>query len=287
MSWFPESDETLRYQGPVVFASGLAAKVATMRWFRDEAGRDIAAELPGWPEGPVYTPRSDKQAQATTVLGGIGKGIVVVAAMAVNAVSNANPNVSFGADVGRPTDPAREVDDFPVLVATPGTIARTLPYQLDPDRRGPRYTTELVVTEHRVLVLGADRDAGPAPSEVLWEAPRGVLASVVLHAHGNGDLTLVFEDGSWARLRLWEGAVAAIQVTAELCPAKRVELGELALKKLKTRAAPTKLPYTWEAVVRDDGSLVAQRVLDLDGRTARGPNQYPVTKWVEVPASGA
>jgi hypothetical protein len=93
MDWYPASGETLRYRGRISFATGRATKVAGMRWFRDEHGRDIAGELPGWPEGPVYTPRSDAAARTTKTLGGIGKGVVVLTAMAINAVSNANPNV--------------------------------------------------------------------------------------------------------------------------------------------------------------------------------------------------
>src|ERR1051326_8070256 len=101
MDWYPASDETLLYRGRVSFATGRAAKVAGMRWFRDQAGRDISRELPGWPEGPAYTPRGDAAARTTKTLGGIGKGVVVLAAMAINAVSNANPNVSGGGGARR------------------------------------------------------------------------------------------------------------------------------------------------------------------------------------------
>ena len=245
-----------------------------------------AAELPGWPEGPVYTPRSEAAARTSKTLGGIGKGVVVLAAMAINAVSNANPDVPTG-DGARSADPSQETDDFPVLVAAPGTIARTLPYQLDPDRRPPHHATDLAVTERRVLVLGVDTQAGLDPAQVLWEAPREALGSVVKHAFGTngGDLGFVFGDGSRARLNLRDGAAAAIQLTAELCPAHRVELSELALKKLKNRSAPTKLEHTWEAVLQDDGRVTAQRVFVIKGKQTRDSNQYNVTKWVEVPGA--
>jgi hypothetical protein len=67
-----------------------------------------------------------------------------------------------------------------------------------------------------------------------------------------------------------------------------VELGELALKKLKSRARPIKLEYTWEAVLQDDGRVVAQRVYVIKGKQSRGGGefeQYNVTKWVEVPGA--
>ena len=285
MSWYPEPDETLIHRGRATFATGRAAKVAGMRWFRDESGRDIAADLPGWPEAPTYTPNSDATARTNKAVWGIGKAVVVVAALAINAVSNANPDVDLG-DGARPTDPAREVEDFPVLVAAPGTVARTLPHQLDPDRRDKLFTTELAVTDRRLVILGIDNGPGLKPTEVLWEAPREILGSGVKHAYAGGgaDVSLVFSDGSWARLRL-ESTAVAIQLVHELCPAKRVEMTELALKKLKSRAEPTKLEHTWEAVSQDDGSVLAQRVMRLEGKELRGKN-YQVTKWIQTDAAG-
>ncbi|GAA1993650.1 hypothetical protein [Catenulispora subtropica] len=284
MDWYPESDETLLYRGRVAFATGRAAKVAGMRWFRDEAGRDITPEL-GWPAGPAYTPRSEAAARTGRTLGGIGKGIVVIAAMAINAVSNANPDVSVG-DGARSADPAHEVEDFPVLVAAPGTAARTLPYRLDPDRRPADTATDLAVTDRRVVVLGVSTKAGLTPAEVLWETPRTAIASVVKHAFGThgGDLSLVFGDGSRARLDLLDGSRAAVQLTAELCPRRRVEMTELALQKMKNRAAPMKLEHWWEAVRQDDGTVVAQRVLVApDGKRVRESRQHDVTKWIDAP----
>ncbi|NUP51587.1 MAG: hypothetical protein HOW97_30355 [Catenulispora sp.] len=279
MNWYPESEETLLYRGRVSFATGRAAKVEGMRWFRDEGGRDIAAELPGWPRGPVYTPRSDVVAATNKVAGGLVKGVAAALAVAISAVSSANPDLPGGG--GHATDPAHEVEDFPVLVAAPGTIARTLPYQLDPDRRPREQLTELVVTDRRLLVLGVDALGGLGGVEVLWEVPRTAVASVVKHAFGGGDLTLVFADGSRARLDVKDGVNTAIQLTWELCPAKRVELGELALKKLKLRAA--KFEGFWESVVRDDGVAVAHQVKVINGKQYRTSIIFYVTKWVELP----
>ncbi|MEY9893316.1 hypothetical protein ABIA31_006994 [Catenulispora sp. MAP5-51] len=281
MSWYPEPDEALVHRGPARFATGRAEKVAGMRWFRDETGRDIAAELPGWPEGPAYSPRSDAAARTTKTAWGIGKAVVFTAALAVNAVSNANPTVNLG-DGARPTDPAREVEDFPVLVAAPGTIARGLPHQLDPDRRAKQYRTDLVVTDRRLVVLGTIADGGLEHPEVLWEAPRGALASVVKHAFGSGgaDVSFVFADGSWARLGL-ENVAAAIQVAHELEPSCRVELTELAVKKLEPNYDKPPADHEWETIRQDNGRAVAQLVFRVRGKTFR-TKQKDVTKWVDA-----
>ena len=284
MSWYPELDETLVHRGRASFATGRAEKVAGMRWFRDETGRDIAADLAGWPEGPVYAPRSDAAARTNKTVWGVGKAVVFIAALAVNAVRNANPNVDLG-DGARPTDPAREVEDFPVLVAAAGTTARTLPYQLDPDRRGKLYTTELAVTDRRLVVVGTDVGAGQAP-ELLWEAPRDAVASLVKHAFANdgADVSLVFTDGSWARLHLQDIA-AAIQVVHELDPGRRVELTELAVTKLEPKYDKPPPDHHWETVRQDNGSAIAQLVFRVPGKTkAFRTRQKDVTKWVDAAA---
>jgi len=93
-----------------------------------------------------------------------------------------------------------------------------------------------------------------------------------------------------ARLNLEYGAAPAIQLTAELCPAHRVELNELVLKKLKRRSAPTRLEHTWEAVRQDDGKVMAQRVYVIDGKQSRDGGEfgrYNVTKWVDEPGVGS
>lgn len=282
MSWYPEPDETVVHRGRASFATGRAEKVAGMRWFRDETGRDLGAELPGWPEGPVYTPRSDATARTNKAVWGIGKAVVVVAAMAVNAVSNANPDVDLG-DGARPTDPARETEDFPVLVAAAGTLARTLPHRLDPDRRGKLYTTELAVTDRRLVVVGTDVGAGQAPV-LLWEAPRDVLDTVVKHAFGSAgsDVSFVFTDGSRARLALQDVA-AAIQLTHELCPAARVGLAEEVVKKLEPKHEKLPADHHWEAVRQDNGRVVAQLVFRARGKVFRS-KQKDVTKWVDAAA---
>lgn len=290
MTWSPEPDETLVHRGPVRFASGRAEKVAGMRWFRDETGRDIAAELPGWPEGPRYSPHSDATARRNKVLGGAIAGVVTVVAGVIEAVTTAGGDVASG-DGATPTDHAAEVDDFPVMVAPAGSIARTLPHQLDPDRRGKLYRTEWVVTDRRMVILGTDRsaeaeaDAGPEPADVLWEGPRALLGSVVKNGYGTdgADLTLGFADGSWVRLQA-ESAQIALFLAYELCPAARVEVPETAIKKLAFRIGKTTADQYWIAVRQDDGNIWAQRVTPTPTGPPVRDRQERITKWVEQTA---
>ncbi len=52
-------------------------------------------------------------------------------------------------------EPRDELEDFPVLWAAPGTLARTLPWRLDPARSDQRRSrTHLIVTDHRLVVVG-------------------------------------------------------------------------------------------------------------------------------------
>lgn len=292
MFWSPEEDETLIHRGRVSFASGRAQKVAGMRWFRDESGRDIRAELPGWPEAPVYTPLSDRTARRNTVLGGALMGTVTLVALAIEAVTGSGPGVGPGSGGGSSVDPAAEVEDFPVLVAARGTLARTLPYQLDPDRGGKLYKTELAVTDRRLVILGTDNtvEAGRtiAP-EMLWEAPRDALGSVVKHGYGtNGaDLSFVFTDGSRARLQV-ESAQTALFLAYELCPAVREVMPEIAIKKLAYRIGKTEQDEYWIAVRQDDGDVWAQKVTPLKRTNGvkRGTRIH-ITKWVDGPKGSA
>jgi len=100
-------------------------------------------------------------------------------------------------------DPANEVEDFPVMWAAPGTVARTLPWQLDPARCPTRhmtaYKTEAVLTERRLLILGS----WPKESvSELWDVPRECIANaeVMPFSEGECDLRLTFTDESWVRL---------------------------------------------------------------------------------------
>ncbi|MFH8609047.1 hypothetical protein ACH4D5_16365 [Streptomyces sp. NPDC018029] len=204
--WQPDPGETLLARTPVTFATGAATRVKGMRWFRDTERHDIQSELPGWPEGPVYTPRSSGGSLARKV----GKGgVIALGAVVMAALSAAGGNLSgsSAADAGKdsPDDPADEVDDFPVLWASPGTIARTLPWQLDPGRVNEKhYRTHAIVTDRRLVIVGLafyEKDLERIEDEVLWEVPRPTICAVQPRDFKDGtDVQLTFTDGSWCRL---------------------------------------------------------------------------------------
>ncbi|MFI1565050.1 hypothetical protein ACH4ZX_18695 [Streptomyces sp. NPDC020490] len=204
--WQPDSHETLIARAPLTFATGTATRVKGMRWFRDTERNDIQGELPGWPKGPTYT--------AHSVGGTVGRNVIKGAALVAGAVivgflsshggslngtpsSNAGTNISY--------DEADEVDDFPVMWSAPGTIARTLPWQLDPGRSSAkRYRTHAVITDRRVLIVGFPYIRGNdalIDDELLWEIPRSSIERVELRNFRIGnDAKIVFTDGSWCRV---------------------------------------------------------------------------------------
>src|SRR3954470_3738065 len=143
MDWYPESGETPLFRGGASFASGRAPQVAGKRWFRDDQGRDIGNSLPGWPPAPVHEKKGEKAAKAGKSLGFLGKATAAVVGGAVELLGNSGGSMTTikGPDGSTPDDPALEVEDFPVLFAPFGTVAGTVPWQLDPDRRPPNYRT--------------------------------------------------------------------------------------------------------------------------------------------------
>ncbi|MET7357654.1 hypothetical protein ABZS76_04320 [Streptomyces sp. NPDC005562] len=205
--WQPEPGETLLARKNVTFATGEAMRVKGMRWFRDTERNDIQGELPGWPEGPVYTNRWHGTSIARTV----GKGgLMVVGGIFMAVLSAAGGNLSGGAfgDSGSdtPDDRADEVEDFPVMWAAPGTLARTLPWELDPGRTDEKYyRTHAIVTDRRLVVVGLPfykKDLTRIEDEVLWETPRSNIGKVEPRDFKDGrDFKLSFNDGSWCRLR--------------------------------------------------------------------------------------
>ncbi|NUR30090.1 MAG: hypothetical protein HOV83_30275 [Catenulispora sp.] len=211
MDWYPESGETPLFRGGASFASGRAPRVAGKRWFRDDQGRDIGDALPGWPPAPVHEKKSEKAAKAGKSLGFLGKATAAVIGGAAELLGNSGGSMITikGPDGSTPDDPALEVEDFPVLVAPPGTMAGTVPWLLDPDRRPDGYRTALQLTDRRMLFLGSA--AAGQPAEVLWQAPLDQVAGARQHAFStNGaDVTVGFADGSWIRLDLGSKGCAA------------------------------------------------------------------------------
>src|SRR5438477_12843242 len=105
MDWYPESGETPLLRDVALFAEGRAPKVRDKRWFRDDQGRDISAELPGWPPLPTPQKKGDKAAKASRSLGILGKATAVVVAGTVELLSGSGgSNINFkGPDGAEPT----------------------------------------------------------------------------------------------------------------------------------------------------------------------------------------
>ncbi|AEW94923.1 MULTISPECIES: hypothetical protein [Streptomycetaceae] len=211
MDWYPAAGETSLLRGQVSFATGFADPVSGMRWFRDPQRRDIQPELTGWPSGPQFEPHSKAEQTMARGARGLAKGIPLVIDTALHFLGSNGP--LFGNKIassrGEPQDPANEVEDFPVMWAAPGTLARTLPWQLDPRRRPERHRTELVVTDRRLVVLGVGPDVR-AQADVLWEAPVDAVADAVVKpfSHNQADVQLVFTDTSWVRLNAGRAEMA-------------------------------------------------------------------------------
>ncbi|QDQ13045.1 hypothetical protein [Streptomyces spectabilis] len=200
--WQPDPGETALTRTYVEFATGRATPVSGMRWFRDTERKDIQDELPGWPEGPLYTAHSAGGAAGRNVAK-VGLKTLYVAVW--GALTSQGGSVGPGSRARPVEDRADEVEDFPVVWAAPGTIARTLPWQLDPGRRdGKRYRTHAVVTDRRLLVVGLPYDKKHdelVDDEVLWEVERSRIGRVELRDFKYAsDVKVVFSDGSWCRL---------------------------------------------------------------------------------------
>lgn len=210
--WHPDPGETLLARTPVTFASGAAMRVRGMRWFRDTERNDIQGELSqlaGWPEGPVYRPRSGGGSLGLNVLKG---GAIAVGVVIMGILSSQGGSVGPGGSTKgshKPHDRADEVEDFPVMWAAPGTIARTLPWQLDPGRcKQKHYRTHAILTDRRLLIVGlpyTEKRRETVKDEVLWETPRSTIGAVERRDFKDvDDVKVVFTDGSWCRLTsLW------------------------------------------------------------------------------------
>ncbi|EST30573.1 hypothetical protein M878_17810 [Streptomyces roseochromogenus subsp. oscitans DS 12.976] len=91
--------------------------------------------------------------------------------------------------------------DFPVLWAASGTLARTLPWQIDPSRCPENYRTHIIITDRRVVITGFPDD-DLLRDQVLWEAGRSQIACVerMRYSSVGGEAKVHFTDGSWCRL---------------------------------------------------------------------------------------
>ncbi|MEU9975903.1 hypothetical protein [Streptomyces sp. NPDC051014] len=239
----------------VAFATGLAPPVAGLRSFRDTERHDIEAQL-GWPPGPGFTPRSKPDQVGVRALDIALLGIPRLLDIIANAGAAGGTLFGEPADAGRPRESENEVDDFPVMWAAPGDLARTLPWQLDPARRPKKYRTELVLTDQRLVVLGRDEDKGSVPAEELWTAARDTVADIerMPYSEDGSDVRVRFTDGSWTRWKVKEPPKLVgrfrndrLPVTeGELTPEQRERLGALvASPPLQvSRLIGTMLPVT-------------------------------------------
>ncbi|GAA3087583.1 hypothetical protein ACFQ0X_19465 [Streptomyces rectiviolaceus] len=203
-AWQPQPGETQLARDLVAFATGVAPQVSGMRWFRDTNRLDVQDHLPGWPEGPRYAPRT-KPEQRTRSAARFGlRGLYAVVAGGLETLAGSGSVTKVPRAIGHPPeDPDNEVEDFPVLWAAPDSLARTLPWQLDPGRRPAGYLTYAVVTDRRVVILGR-ADDGRAGPEVLWECARTDIAGAERRnfSKENSDAVIRFTDGSWCRLHV-------------------------------------------------------------------------------------
>lgn len=205
------------------FATGVATPVAARRWYRDPQGLDIEPQLEqaGWPhrKGKTSPPGAPRwEGPAVT---GIAAGINVVRVLAAVAVELAGGisgglgDVSGGPDK-QYLDPALDSEDFPVMVAAPGTIARSAPWQLDPDRCSPDdYAVIATFTTERMLVTCVTRRARPRTAsgaggdrQLIWQVRRQDITSAQHRRYSRmeGDAIIHFADGSWVRLSLSDGS---------------------------------------------------------------------------------
>ncbi|MFE1440909.1 hypothetical protein [Streptomyces sp. NPDC058739] len=221
--WQPDTGEILIARAPVTFATGAAMRVRGMRWFRDTERHDIQRELRGWPEGPSFAARSVGEAAGR----GFFRGAATTAGVAVMAfLSSAGGNLtgSVAADdsgTDTPQDPADETEDFPVMWAAPGSLARTLPWQLDPGRSDEkRQRTHLIVTDRRLVVVGLPhdkKDVRRIDDEVLWQCARTDVARVEPKNFKDGyDFRITFVDGSWCRLSSFQRRHLTLHLTQPL-----------------------------------------------------------------------
>jgi hypothetical protein len=173
-----EPGETLIANGAVQFPSGSYKRMWGFRSFRDFQGRDISAQLPGWPPSKTPGEPPAKGSAKGRLLGGAWIASTAMAAIIEGLVSGGDAAVED-------TD---ERDDYQVLSADPGTIAFGAPWQLDPGRNDAKPRVILHMTDRRLLFTD------PASGALLWQIGRADVKAV--DARGV-HTRLTFADESW------------------------------------------------------------------------------------------
>lgn len=284
--WQPEPGEMLLSRAPVAFATGTATHVRGMRWFRDPQRNDIQHELPGWPEGPSYTARSTgsvvahKSLKAAAMAG--GAAILAFLSSAGGNISGSGHAKDESSDT--PDEPADEVDDFPVMWAEAGTLARTLPWQLDPGRADEKhYRTHLIVTDRRLVVVSLPyhkKDLKLIDDELLWECPRADIRSIELKNFKDGtDFKVQFVDGSWCRLSsVWRMKLLQYVVPpSELIPLESLTPQQRAT--VEDFAAQHQMPESFSPILirRPSGRIRVDIIPPSNFKSATGASEVTMT----------
>lgn len=302
MDWYPPQGETLLMRVNVSFATGRAPKVAGLRSFRDTERQDIEGDLTrsGWPAGPGFAPRSKSGRAGVRALDVALLGIPWLLNMIANSGGPSGAPFGDPQGTGKPQEPENEVEDFPVMWAAPGNLARTLPWQLDPARRPRGYRTELVLTDRRLVILGIASGVGLAPADELWDAPRDAVSGAerMMFSEGSSDLRLRFKDGSWTRWKTGDAAKLIGQLQGarrlagedELTPQQRTRLGELkADPPLRIpRSMGTILPVEQEPQLEQlaDGTVAVQLRVPLSNGTEQTLTHYLDPSGADVVPEG-
>jgi hypothetical protein len=279
------------------FATGIAPPVAGLRSFRDTERRDIEAEL-GWPPGPGFAPRSKTERGGVRALDIALLGIPRLLNMVANAGAASGTLFNEPVGAGQPREPENEVDDFPVLWAAPESTARTLPWQLDPARRPKKYRTELVLTDQRLLILGADTSAGPVPTGELWATPRDSVADIerMPYSEGGADVRVRFTDGSWTRWKVQEAAKLVVRfhndrravAEDDLTPQQRqrlatlVESPPLQVSRSIGKVLPITEPPSLERF--SDGTVMVEMYVPISNGTVQTVTRYLTATGTDDPS---
>ncbi|MFJ5614119.1 hypothetical protein ACIQCJ_32670 [Streptomyces sp. NPDC093221] len=224
MTWQPAPGEVLQIRWPIEFATGVSRLVEGRRSFRGTDRRDIEAELQAdeaWPARPEFAVLDASEQREQRAVNGMLRWVPAVVGAIVNL--GGPSGVGGGREPRGPResqDPENEVEDFPVMWAERGALARNVPWELDPGRVPRRagvalLATDLAVTDRSVYVVGYGPKS-PDEAEVLWSTPRSTIthAEVMSYSGAHPDLRLTFTDGSWIRLNAKATSQAKLLVNA-------------------------------------------------------------------------
>ena len=287
MDWYPSPGETLLMRANAAFATGAAPRVAGLRSFRDGERHDIEADL-DWPPGPGFTPRDKADRAGVRAIDIALLGIPRLLSMVANVAAPSGSPFGEPSGPGKAQEPENEVDDFPVMWADPGTTARTLPWQLDPARRPKKYRTEFLLTDQRLLVLGADATVASAPAEELWQLPRDSVAAIErMHFSENGsDVRIRFTDGSWTRWKVGEAGKLVSRFRGERRPVTEDALTLQQRERIAalmatppihvSRSVGKALPITEPPLLESlpDGTVAVELRVPLSNGTEQTVNRY-------------